>query len=71
MGIRAEYQIDEEQVSDMDLTISITMKIREWHNFMRSIPRDGFESHHMGRVICGALGDVTRASKNKYTYPPV
>lgn len=69
MTVCAQYELDGTQIEAMDLTISITMKVSEWHTFMRTVPRDGYENHHMGRVISGALGDVTRASQNKYTYP--
>ena len=65
----AKYSIDPSQINEMDMTISLTMTVKEWLEIMRTKseakPYEPFSK--VQNMISAALGDLTAAVEKKYS----
>lgn len=68
MTIRAKYKIDDKQIENMDMTITLTMTVKNWRDLMRIIPTT-YPGWDVSRTIADALGDLTRATERTYVLP--
>lgn len=66
MTVKSAYQIDHRQIDEMDLTISITMKVSEWRVYRKAQPYT-WPSCDVSRTIDGALKDVELASCKRHS----
>lgn len=67
--MKLEYQIDKEQIADMDLTISVTMSVSQWLSVMRVKHEDEIYQpmYKLQNAISTAIGDLNRAVSATYT----
>lgn len=68
MSVRAQYKINEEQIAEMDLSITLTMPVDTWRKLMRE-QSQVWPSCDVGRVIATALGEITKATERNYMDP--
>jgi len=66
--MRAVLKIDANQLSKMDLDITLRMTVEEWRGLMRQMPNT-WPSWRIGQMISTALGHVTRATEATFTEP--
>ena len=65
---RAVAKIDDEQIANMDLDITIRMKVSEWRTLVRQMDTK-WPSWEIGRYISSVLGHVTRSTEVTFTEP--
>jgi hypothetical protein len=68
--MKLQYKIDDGQISDMLLTIEITMTVDAWRKIMRT-KNEAAHYEPFGKLqtqISQALGDITRATEKSYEY---
>lgn len=64
--MKTSARIDRQQIDDMDLDITIRMKVSEWREVMRdSGPAPGLLRHYISSV----LGHLTRATEMTFVEP--
>lgn len=68
MSVRGRYSIDSKSLSEMEMTITMTMCVSEWQDLMRSLG-SGYAPNRVGQLISMALGDLTRATEKIYSFP--
>jgi hypothetical protein len=68
MTIRAKYKIDDAQIDAMDMSITLTMTVKDWRELMRLIPTT-YPGWDVSRTISDALGDLSRATSRSYVLP--
>lgn len=68
MTVRAAYKIDDKQIGEMDLTISISMKVSEWRA-MRSTMGTTWPCYDVMHAIDQALSQIGNATDKRFTIP--
>lgn len=67
--MKLSMQIPDAQVNDMELTIHITMKVREWREVYRnqpSNPQTWNPASELGFRITECLGHIARATQGTF-----
>lgn len=67
--MKASLQIDEKQIDDMDLEISMTMRVSEWRDMMRQLPKE-WPSWRVSSLISHALGHIRQATETRLDLQP-
>ncbi len=57
--MKASTKVD---ISDLEMTMTITMKVSEWRQIMRSLPHIPWSSIELGRLISSTIGSVENAA---------
>lgn len=68
MTVRAKYEIDDVQVSQMQMTISITMTVSEWRTIADECGTK-YPGPSFSIAIRDALSNVNKAVSNSFSYP--
>lgn len=70
MSVSAEYDIDQDQIERMNLTLSITMTVAEWRKVEGQLHcSQSAPPSQLMWAIDGALGNVRDIASKKYRFP--
>lgn len=65
--MKAEYKFNDNDISQLNLTISITMTVDQWRHVMRIRAQNFHRDHEdLQNMISTALGDLTKATNKTY-----
>lgn len=66
--MRATARISRKQIDDLELDITVRMKVSEWHDIMRKMPSE-WPCTRLGQHISAVLGHVTKSTEVTFTDP--
>jgi hypothetical protein len=67
--MKAQYSIDDNQISDMNMSITLTATVSQWREIMRAETKVA-DYHPISKVqnmISAALSDLANATEKKYS----
>jgi len=69
--ITAQYHINSKAIDDMEMTISISMPVRDWHKFKDTLQAESYhsQSYKLSEIIKTALQDLGKATNKSYCIP--